>query len=41
MTCLENSVRSKISKQMSNNTLGTLVLNHLAILGVFDGETPI
>ena len=40
MTCLENSVASKISKPMTNNTSGTFVLSHLAILGVCDGETP-
>lgn len=34
MTYLENGVESKISKAMSNNTLGTFVLSHLAILGI-------
>lgn len=40
MTCLENSVESKISKPVTNNTSGMFVLSHLAILGIWDGETP-
>lgn len=40
MICLENSAGSNISKPVTNNTLGTFVLNHLAILGIWNGEIP-